>query len=181
MKDNLKIIGILTLVCLACAFFLSLVQDLAAKKIAANAEKRISRAISSLTPDSDHLKQLVIGEDIIYELFNRKNRLIGYGFLAQGQGYQGKIKLLAVIDPSLSHLGGIEVVDSLETPGLGAKIAESQFKEQFKRLRVSVEIDSTKDIQAITGATVSSRAVVSILNKRIETLKEQISHLRGGK
>jgi electron transport complex protein RnfG len=170
MKETLKIVGVLTLVCVLCAFFLALVSALAEKKIALSGEKRIEDAITNLAPDKFETEKIIIGQDTVYKLFNKRKELIGYAFLAEGQGYQGKIKLLVVINPSLKFLRGIEVVESLETPGLGAKIQESFFKDQFKELDVSRSIK----VQAITGATVSSRAVVNILDKRIEELRNQL-------
>lgn len=191
MKEVIKIISVLTFVCLLCAFSLALVQGSAEEKIKSNAAQRIKEAITNLAPNSQVIEELFFEQDTVYELKNERNTLIGYAFSAQGQGYQGQIKILAVVNPSLSRLEGIEVVDSLETPGLGAKIQDEPFSSQFKGLNLGESIESVKDaateahsnsqIEAITGATVSSRAVVNILNERIETLKEQISHFRSGK
>jgi len=181
----LKIVGVLTLVCVLCAFFLSLAAALAEKKTKANAKEKIKTAIVNLAKEAVIIKEIKIDDEIIYNLLDKFDNSIGYAFSAQGQGYQGKIKLLAVANPSLGFLAGIEVVESLETPGLGAKIQESAFKEQFNKLSILNEIELLKQeptkgsqIKAITGATVSSRAVVNILNKRLEKLKEQISNLK---
>jgi len=181
MKELLKIIRVLTIVCVLCAFFLSFTHMLAKEKIEFNAKKRIEDAITNLAPLADEIKEIQIENETIYELFDKNDKLIGYAFLAAGQGYQGKIKIMTVIDRSLKKLTGIEVVESIETPGLGAKIKESSFKNQFGNLTVSKAIECVKgqaqgnnQIEAITGATVSSRAVVNILNKRIEELRKQI-------
>ena len=110
--------------------------------------------------------------------YGQDDRFLGYAFIAQGQGYQGKIKMLAVSDPRLTVLKGIEVIESVETPGLGAKIQEHPFKDQFSGLAVApIECVKTTpqhpgQIKAITGATISSRAVVAILNRRIKELRQ---------
>lgn len=181
MKETFKITGVLTFVCIVCAFLLSYVHGIASEKIKLNAEKRIENAISNLAPWAKTIKEIKNKEKIIYELLDNQDTLKGYAFLAEGQGYQGKIKMLAVVDSSLTRLKGIEVVESTETPGLGAKIQEEPFSSQFKNLKISPLIDCLKEepvkdnqVQAITGATVSSRAVVNILNKRIKELKEEI-------
>lgn len=170
MKETIKIITVLTFVCVICAFFLALVQGLAEENIKLNAAKNIKNAISNLAPEYSTIEEVVLAEEIIYKLKDKQGMIIGYAFSAEGQGYQGKIKILAVADPYLSRLEGIEIVDSIETPGLGAKITEKPFSEQFKNLGFS----ALDQVQSITGATISSRAVVNILNKRILKLKKQI-------
>ena len=181
MREVVKITSVLTSVCLICALLLSVVYGLANTKIEKNKEKQVEEALTTLAPQAAEIKVITIEEEIIYKLFDQKKNLIGYGFIASGQGYQGKIKMLVVSDPSLHYLKGIEVVESLETPGLGAKIQESAFKKQFKDLDINNEISYTKgdiekksQIKAITGATVSSRAVVNTLNKRIKRIRELI-------
>jgi len=170
MKEAVKITLVLSSVCVFCGFLLAVVHGLAEERIETNARMRIEKAISNLAPDKHTLEEIIVGQDRIYKLRNKNNKLIGYAFSAEGQGYQGKIKILAVINPSLTELVGIEIVESLETPGLGAKIADKPFKEQFKGLEVS----ALGQVQAITGATVSSKAVVHILNRRIKLLQEQL-------
>ena len=178
MKEVVKITSVLTTVCLICAFLLSFVYGLAHEKIALNAKKRVEDAISILAPEAKEIKKIISEGEEIYKLFDAKGSLFAYAFLAEGQGYQGKIKMLVVSDSSLEYLKGIEVVESLETPGLGAKIQDAPFKKQFKDLKIKKEMTCVKgeaedegQIKAITGATVSSRAVVNILNKRLKQLK----------
>ncbi|MFH1504348.1 MAG: RnfABCDGE type electron transport complex subunit G [Candidatus Omnitrophota bacterium] len=182
MKESFKIISVLTSVCVICAFLLAFVYGSAKEKIAFNAEKAINDAITTLAPEAKDIEELILENNTVYKLFNNGNICIGYAFLAQGQGYQGKIQILSVTNPEFKKLLGIEIIDSVETPGLGAKIKESQFKEQFKGLNIDKNLECLKtepeknnQIQAITGATVSSMAVVNILNKKIEKLKILIS------
>lgn len=181
MKETFKIILVLTLVCISCAFFLALVDTSLARRIETNTQDRIKNAISKLAPEAVKIDKIDTASELIYKLRDKKNKLIGYAFIAWGQGYQGKIKMLVVIGSDLNNLVGIEVVESLETPGLGAKIQESAFRDQFKNLDVEDPIKCLKEkpsknnqIMAITGATVSSNAVVNILNARIKSLRDQL-------
>jgi H+/Na+-translocating ferredoxin:NAD+ oxidoreductase subunit G len=184
MKDTIKIISVLTIVCVACAFFLTIVYSKAEPVIKKNAKIKIERALTNLAPLTEKTEKLLIGSDTIYKLLDKNNNLLGYGFSASGQGYQGTIKIMAVIDTGLSKLGGIEIVDSSETPGLGAKIKDASFGGQFKDLTVSSEIEclntdasAPNQIKAISGATVSSKAVTNILNTRINALKAQMKDI----
>ena len=86
------------------------------------------------------------------------------------------------VDPEISAIQGIEILESQETPGLGAEILGNKFKNQFRNLSISEAITYVKnkkpekpgEIEAIAGATISSRAVVSIINKKIEEIKRQM-------
>ncbi len=181
MKEAIRITLVLTIVCLLCALALSFVHGAAKDKIAKNAAAMVQQAIANLAPTMKSMTTIGEKEEIVYELSDSSSNVIGYAFIAEGQGYQGKIKMLSVISPNLVKLEGIEVLESVETPGLGAKIQDAPFRKQFVDLAVDPQIVCTKDevtnqnqIKAITGATVSSKAVVNILNKRIAELKEQI-------
>ncbi|UCC94807.1 MAG: FMN-binding protein [Candidatus Omnitrophota bacterium] len=182
MKEILKTIAVLTFTCLLCAFFLAFVHSIAKEKIELNEKAKIENAIMKLAPSTREIEQIEHEGQLVYKLFDSQEALIGYAFIAQGQGYQGTIKILTVIDSSLKILEGFEIIDSVETPGLGARITEDTFCNQFKRLAVSPKIVYTKEkvkekneIQAITGATVSSKAVVNILNTGIEILRNRLN------
>lgn len=177
MKEVAKITTVLTLVCVICAFSLSFVYSTAKEKIAANAKKAVDDAIMVLAPEVEKIEQIAVEDEAVYRL-SSSTAFIGYAFIAEGQGYQGKIKILSIIGPKLQKLLGIEIVESIETPGLGAKISQAPFKKQFKNINVTKDMECLKtapqadgQIQAITGATVSSRAVVNILNKKIGQLR----------
>jgi len=181
MKDVFKITAALTITCLVCAFSLALVFNSAKGKIAYNTKKRINDAIVKLSPSADKIDKVNLKGAGLYKLFNKKRDFLGYAFIAEGQGYQGKIKILAVSGPFFKELEGIEVIDSVETPGLGAKIMGEWFKKQFSKVNILSDIECVKkkvkknnQIQAITGATISSRSVVKILNNRIAYLRKVI-------
>ncbi len=181
MRENIKIIGILTIVCLGCALFLALTENMAKEKIAYNENKAIKDAIFNIVKECKDIEAINIKGKTVYKIFDKNNNLIGYGFLCEGEGYQGKIKIMTAVNNNFEKLLGIEIISSSETPGLGAKINEDFFKCQFKGLNIKDPIEYTKgkvrkdnEIKAITGATISSRSVVNILNKTIKELKSNI-------
>jgi electron transport complex protein RnfG len=118
----------------------------------------------------------------IVEVVDKNKKLLGYAFKAEGNGYQGTIEIIGGLNADLTQMQGIEIVESQETPGLGAEIAGDNFRKQFVGLSVTHPIEYVKNqkpqqpyqIEAITGATISSRAVVNILNKRIEEVRKTI-------
>ena len=100
--------------------------------------------------------------------------LIGFAIPASGAGFQDTIGLIYGYDPRHKVIIGMEVLDSRETPGLGDKIIfDVDFLANFEALEVSPEIVAVKSgakteanqVDCITGATISSEAVVQILNR----------------
>lgn len=180
MKEIIKISLTLTLICLICAFLLALVYNLAEDKIEANQKMAIQESINKLAPDATEQKKLQIDDLPLWKLYKNKN-LIGYAAIASGQGYGGQIRIMVVTDSNLEKIKGIEIIESNETPGLGSKIQEKGFKGQFKNLQITKPIEYRKEkpkapnqIQTITGATISSKSVVEILNKEIDKLRKNL-------
>ena len=97
----------------------------------------------------------------------------------EGNGFQGKIRIIVGVNKNINNLLGLEVLEQLETPGLGAKVAETPFTKQFKNILLTPEVVAVKgitpsnpnEIEAITGATISSKAIVRIINDGIKRLK----------
>jgi electron transport complex protein RnfG len=123
----------------------------------------------------------------IYRGTNAAGALLGYAVRVETQGYGGAITLLVGLSPDLSTIMGIEVVEQVETPGLGGNITTDSFKEQFAGLDAGEAVSYVKnvepdpdrnEIQAISGATITSRAVVSGINttlgEAIETIEEEV-------
>jgi electron transport complex protein RnfG len=118
-----------------------------------------------------------------YACYNGQNQLVGVALEASGQGFADIIKMLYGYSPSKQAVVGIKVLESKETPGLGDKIEkDAKFITNFDALDVRLGNAGTSmlnpivlvkpgaktdlwQIEAITGATISSRAVTAILQK----------------
>ncbi len=121
------------------------------------------------------------GEVLYYEILDPAGeQLQSYVVPVVGAGLWGEIESVVGVEKDLKTLTGIEFIKQNETPGLGGRITESWFKEQFrgKRWPLSVvpEGDPAGDqeFQAITGATNTTNAVRSILNERLARAEEAI-------
>lgn len=111
---------------------------------------------------------------------------IGFAFVAEGSGFADKIKLVITTDSKFETILGFGVLLSNETPGFGDKINKSEhfFVKQFvgtpaKQLELEKigdwkKIDGDTEIIAITGATITSDAVVSIFNNYVEQIKTKL-------
>ena len=83
------------------------------------------------------------------------------------------------LTPGLKRITGLEILEQVETPGLGGRISEDSFLNQFKGISTEPQVNYVKnkkpekpnEIRAITGATISSRSVVAIINKNIKAFR----------
>ena len=92
--------------------------------------------------------------------------VIGYIITGVTKGYGGDVPVMVAIDTAGSIVG-IQISGTEETQGLGSKIEETAFKDQFKGLAASAVTLNT-DVQQVAGATVSSAAAVTAVNSAID-------------
>lgn len=140
----------------------------------------VSRVTTFRLQDDDTLVRLE-GEDEraakVFVGYTDAGKLVGVAIPAQGQGYQDVIKIIYGYDPERQAVVGMKVLESKETPGLGDKIGkDAAFLANFERLDVALGDERQKlrnpiavvksgakqhpwQIDAITGATISSKAV----------------------
>ena len=93
------------------------------------------------------------------------NKVIGYATLAESQGYSSVLKIMVGMDLD-KKITGMRVMEQVETPGLGANAVKEEFYSQFDGLS-SKDVKLKKDhgkIDAITGATITSSAVIKGVN-----------------
>jgi Na+-transporting NADH:ubiquinone oxidoreductase subunit C len=108
--------------------------------------------------------------------------ITGYAFPIGGPGFWGPIYGMVAVDPSGSEILGAAFYKHSETPGLGARITEDWFTKQFRGLPLRPEEGKKKifylkpagtaqarnELDAVTGATGTSRAVEAFLNKELD-------------
>jgi len=139
---------------------------------------------------------------LVHATYDKNHQLTGFALTAEGMGFQDTIELIYGYVPDKNAVVGFRVLASRETPGLGSKIeSDKQFLENFKQLDVSLNVDHSAlahavetvksgkktqpwQIDTITGATISSKAVGSILHhstsKWIPLLRNNIEDFRRG-
>ncbi|MDP8215922.1 MAG: FMN-binding protein [Candidatus Kaelpia imicola] len=145
-------------------------------KIRENKREEFESSVSSLVSGVVRYSDREIEGYKVFYLYDKNSRLISYAIIARGNGYQGEIEILVILSKNLKFIKGIEILQNIETPGLGGKIASRDFKGQFKNLKISSGIDyikgrepsSPNQIQAITGATISSLSIVKIINLALD-------------
>lgn len=126
-------------------------------------------------------------EEAIFSGHDGAGGLIGWAIPAAGAGFQDTIGLIYGYDPVAERIVGMAVLECKETPGLGDRIIfDPVFLASFESLAVSPPIEGTKsgreapnEVDVISGATISSVAVVAILNDSIahwQPLLREVSH-----
>ncbi len=118
---------------------------------------------------------------IVYEA-RYQGDLRGWVVKTKGQGYADTIELLLGLSADLSTITGLFVLDQKETPGLGNKITTDEWRGQFLdapagRSLVVVKTGASRpgEIDAVTGATISSKSVTAMINTAIGDLREPLS------
>ena len=173
MKDLIKMVVVLTVISVVAGYLLATTNKITRAPIAAARLAEKLDAIKKVLPpyDNDPVANTCIvkeaGKEWMFYVARKQGAFAGAAFeAASDQGYSGTIRILAGILPD-NNIKGIEIIEQSETPGLGAKISESAFTQQFQGktivgTRWKVKKDGG-DIDAITGATISPRAVVAAL------------------
>lgn len=169
----------LTLACFFCGVIIALVYFITAPVSAKNAIMIKEESMRTLVEDAEKFKAIE-GKNDMYEAI-KDGKTIAYVIQSESKGYGGKIEILVGVGTQ-SRVIGYKILSHNETPGLGDKTLESPFKDQFKgkdlkHLVVTKDSSNKDDIQAITGATISSKAVT----KGIEDAVKEVNEYLGGK
>ena len=163
----------ITVVVFASVGLVTWTDSITEDKIEYQEEQQIQRKLKEMFPGMSEYTF----EDDIYTIYS-DGAGVGYAFLAVGKGYGGDIKILVGLEDETT-IKGITIIKEEETPGLGSRIAESSFASKFAGLNIG-DVTLKQDdgqIDAITGATISSRAVVDAVRatvmEKVKSLKER--------
>jgi electron transport complex protein RnfG len=171
-----RLFGVLTGVTVLSASALALVNNITAAPIAAaekEAELRAVRAVLPTFAGEPTRQAATVGErSHAYDLARDSGgAVVGAAIQSTtNTGYSGRIDIIVGVAPD-GAVAGVQVLRHLETPGLGAKITEAAFLDQYKGKRLGYDFRVKKDkgrVDAITGATISSRAVSAAVEDALE-------------
>lgn len=148
---------------------------------AENAKK--TEAIENVLPEFQTLKDVNIksaveGEDVeipFYLAYDADNNFIGAAVETfTNKGFSGNVSLMVGILAD-GTVNNISVLQHAETPGLGSKMTEASFKDQFNNKNAASFNFKVKkdggDVDAITAATISSRAFCDAVNRALSTFE----------
>jgi len=171
LKNAFPII-LLTIVVAISVTLLTFTDSITRDQIEAQESQKIQNMLSEMFPDMSRYDF----KDDIYTIYSNGDRL-GYAFIAVGKGYGGDINILVGLEDETT-IKGITIVSHTETPGLGTRIAEPPFTNQFIGINID-DVAFNRDggqIDAITSSTISSSAVVDAVRttamEKVKLLKD---------
>ncbi len=190
MRDYIKLAGVLFIVCAVAAALLGFTNDITYGRIQEQLVKASDEARKAVLPDADAFEKLDDGTfstiaskteyNLVTEVYTATagGNAVGYAIKVAPKGYGGAIEIVAGITMD-GTLQGIKVGNNSETPGLGKNAATPKFQEQFNGKDWGNPINVIKsgtpkdnEIAALSGATITSRAVTEGVNQALAAAKE---------
>lgn len=181
MKEMLKMILVLSLICGLSGLTLATVRQATSQRIEEQVLTYVQGpSLEQIFSDYDNNPvkdrktfDLPSGPVTVFPAM-KGGKLTGVAFETYGKGYGGPIGIMVGFVTDGSRLEGIGVTTMKETPGLGARIVEPDFRDQFKAhstAKVALKKQGG-DISAISGATISSTGTVEAVNDAMKIFNQ---------
>ena len=176
MKHIIKPGIILFLIAAVITALLGFVRSLTLEPIENNKQKAKQAAMAAVIPAASNFIEykgpysgMIIS---ICEAYSGTESL-GYAVELATEGYSGKINLILGISKAENKITGMRVTKHSETPGLGALAVKENFYKKFDnknavKLNVVRNSPGENDIEAITGATITTKAITDAVNEAIK-------------
>lgn len=159
----------LLIICLVSTTLLAVTNSITEEKIALNAVETENASRALVLPSAKTYGEVQTLENgITYcEGTDVSDKTVGYVFTAGAKGYGGTVSVMVGLDAD-GVITGIEILSHSETPGLGANATKDDFKGRFTGKSGTLTVNKTsndgQNIQAITAATITSKAVTEAVN-----------------
>ncbi len=173
MKEFVAPIVKMVIICIVTSFLLALTNSFTLTRIEANAAAETNAAMQELLPEADSFTEVPITADVtnataLYEADNGA----GYVVECYGQGYGGRVPAMVAFGPD-GTIAGVKFLGNSETPGVGTNVTSSEdFAAQFSG-EAPVQ-RGISDIDAVAGATITSKAALTAINAASAVYEEQV-------
>lgn len=188
MREILRLVVVLTAICVVMSFSLALVRQKTEDPIITNRIKFIKLpAIKAVLPayDNDPVadRKDVDIEGKIVTLYPAKKagEYLGFAYETAGEGHGGPVEIMLGVDME-GGLLGIGVMKHAETPGIGDAIDDPEWQKHFEGMSTDTDFtleDEGGDVEGISGATESSTAVAEGVGKGMEIYEELKDKIAG--
>jgi len=179
-KEILKPTLILVAICLVMTALLAFTNMATKDAIAAQNEKEASQSRQIALPAADTFEQSSKSEDCF--IGKKGSNVVGYVFTTKASSYGGEIKVMTGIDKD-GKVTGVILLSTNDTPGLGLNAQKESFRDQYKQKVPEKGFEVVKgggakegQINAMTGATISSKAVTTAVNEAVKEYQK----IKGG-
>lgn len=170
MKNMVKMTLVITVLSMVSAGLLTGVNMLTAPVIEANLHRVLFETIEEYFPEFETVEEVGEEEPERYRaIYGPDEELLGYVVENVADGYEDEITYYTLVDEE-GYIEGIEIVDHSETPGIGAEIEREDFQNQFVGKHYQDSFTTDEGIDIISGATVSSQAVIGSLRNSMQEM-----------
>lgn len=171
MKEIIKYGLILGIICFLAGSVLALVNSITEPKIKSQKQEQEALALREVMAESvDFTARYHQNEVIYYTAYDTNGKINGFAVKCRGKGYSSEIEILAGLNSSL-EINKVKILSQNETPSLGSRILEESFLGQFR----GKDLSAMHQVETITGATISSEALIRALKTRIGELTQQLT------
>lgn len=178
IKEVIKPAAILFVICVAVSAALAGTNLLTADRIAQAAAQKAEESRMVVLPGAEAFQEKESEDGTHYIGLSKEadGVVVGYVFETESKGYGGTVKVMTGISTEGS-ITGVIVLSHSETPGLGANAEKESFRAQYQQpvanlaggiQVVKFQAPNEGEIQAMTGATITSTAVTNAVNLAIE-------------
>ena len=174
---------VLAVICLIVSLALSSTDMITKGRIAKLEDENTKKAMNRVLA-ADEYEKKTVGENEYYEA-STDGKIAGYIFTTSANGYGGEVKVMTAVLPDKT-VKSIEILDvSNETPGLGQNAKKESFYTQFSGKANGVTVvksgadGENNEVNAITGATITSKAVTKAVNEALGICDEILGETEG--
>ena len=165
----------LFLIAAICTAILAVTDGVTAPKIAENNLQAEIATRQLVFKEAKSFSDVKTADNATYvEALDESGNIVGYVFTTSSKGYGGEIKVMTGISAD-GDVTGVEILSIEETAGLGMNAKKDDFKNQYVGNNGAFTVVKSNagdnEIQALTGATITSQAVTDAVNVAVETLK----------
>lgn len=175
---------VLFLICMIVAGLLGGTNALTKEPIEEQSQLKAQQARKTVLPQAKGFEQVSLsGTDAeCYAALNEDDEILGYAITTAAKGYGGDVMVMTGIDAVEGKVTGVSILSQNETPGLGANAVRPEFTGQYKQALPEGGFDVIKNAQpkdgeiaAMTGATITSKAVTDAVNEAVSLYTEHFT------
>lgn len=175
MKEVLKLSVTLALIGAIAGSALAATHSVTSVIIAERKQVELQRALRELLPAADRF-EATVRDGVTYFFATKDGKPVGAVMQSAGSGYAGPINLLVAVDMA-GAAQGVRITGHRETPGIGDRVTAPTFLRQFTGKTAGDPLAVGRDIQAISGATLSVRGVTAGVRNALNQFGQ---HVLGG-
>ncbi len=165
MKEMLQYGLTLMIICAMATGLLAGVNSFTKSEIIARAQAEQDASLKEVMPEATNFAAVETNGEVIYYKAYKNDALLGAAFKTTAKGYSSEIETMVGMTKD-GQIAAIKVLSQNETPGLGSRVAEPSFTGQF----ANKSLEGLNEISAITGATISSTAVMNSVKTKAEEI-----------